>query len=535
MLPEGLKMKRAVGVLLFFCCVLACAQSTPAFEAADVHASAPTAMPFMDQGFLPNGRFQVKNATLVDLIRTAWNIDGESVIGGPPWLDTDRFDIIAKADPKSTEEERRAMLRALLVDRFKVAVHDDQKELNVYAMTVSKRGVQFQESGSTTATTNCKSDFDMGPPQMVSVSCPSMTMHRYAMQLHMMASGYLTHQVVDFTGLKGVYMLAVKWSPRGAPTKNDAGEPLAFVSIFDAVDKQLGLNLELTKRAVPVLVVDKAERTPTPNDPETIKAIPVSTATEFEAATIKVNKTGGPMKRLQPKPGGRLEVENLTMKELITIAWDFDFDGDRVVGLPKWADADAYDIIAKTAILPGEKAPPFDDVRIMLRSLLIERFQMKTHEEQQPVKVWTLTVSKHGSKLKDADPTTRSNCTRGVSQTGSGSASIPAATYTCQNTTMEQLANAMHMIAPAYIDHPGVDMTGLKGAYDFTITWTPKGAITPTSPPKQPGQPDTPSEPTGGITFFDAVEKLGLHLEGGQKHNMAVLVVDHIEPLGADN
>lgn len=63
-------------------------------------------LPFLDVGFLANGRYQKHNATIVDLIKTAWNIDGESVSGGPTWLDTDRFDVIAKAPPKTTETDR---------------------------------------------------------------------------------------------------------------------------------------------------------------------------------------------------------------------------------------------------------------------------------------------------------------------------------------------------------------------------------------------------------------------------------------------
>ena len=101
---------------------------------------------------------------------------------------------------------------------------------------------------------------------------------------------------------------------------------------------------------------------------------------------------------------------------------------------------------------------------------------------------------------------------------------LPAITYTCQNTTMAQLAEGMHRVAGGYVGHPAVDLTGLKGAYDFAITWTSKGALS-SSKRAENLQPDTASDPSGGTTFFEAVEKqLGLHLEGGQKHPMMVLV-----------
>lgn len=127
-----------------------------------------------------------------------------------------------------------------------------------------------------------------------------------------------------------------------------------------------------------------------------------------------------------------------------------------------------------------------------------------------------------------------------MGQTGSGAAALPAINYICQNTTMAQLAVAMHQVAGGYVDHPVFDMTGLKGGYDFTITWTPKNSISPNRQAQtaqaQPDQSGAASDPSGGTTFFDAVEKqLGLHLEAGQKHTMPVLVIDHIEPLGLDN
>lgn len=527
-------MKRAVAMSAFLSIlVLAQGPVAPArFAAADVHLSPAAANQFFDPGFLPGGRYQLRNATLVNLITEAWGIDAERVSGGPTWLDTDHFDVVAKAPPKSTSPERAEMLRTLLAERFKLVVHDDKKELNVYALTVGKRGLQLQESGGP-GSADCKyGDFKEGPPPLIDVACPSMSMAQFARQLRRMASGYLQNPVVDFTGLKETYAFAVKWSPANTKETNDDGSRSGKISIFAAVDQQLGLNLELGKRAVPVVVVDSVERTPTPNDPDVLKNLPPR-MTEFEAATIKVNKSGSQNRRIQPKPGGRIEFENIPLTDMITVAWNFDFDNDRIIGLPKWAGADAYDIIAKSEILPGEQPPPFDDLRIMLRSLLIERFKMKVHDAEQPVKVWTLTVSKKGLKIKEADPSSRSTCNRARAQAGSGAAALPALSYVCTNTTMAQLATAMHQIANGYVDKVAVDMTGLKGGYDFTITWTPRGAIS--SGGFQPGKPGEESDPSGGITFFNAVEKLGLHLEAGQKHPMPVLVIDHIEPLGEDN
>lgn len=104
---------------------------------------------------------------------------------------------------------------------------------------------------------------------------------------------------------------------------------------------------------------------------------------------------------------------------------------------------------------------------------------------------------------------------------------------------MAQLAEAAHRFAGGYVDHAAVDMTGLKGAYDFTLSWTPKGVVAGAGRGgnrAESGQNDGASDPSGGITFFDAIDKqLGLRLESGQKHPMPVLVVDHVERLAAEN
>jgi len=256
----------------FLAVLPAFAQPAPAtFEAADVHASPASANAFFDSGFLPGGRYQLRYATMVNLIAEAYEIDAESVSGGPPWLDTDRFDVIAKAPTRATESERAAMLRALLADRFKLKVHDDQNPLKVYVLAVSKRGAQLQESG-TAGTLDCKAgQFEEGPPAMISVACPSITMPQFARELHQMAGGYLQNEVADFTGLKGAYAITVKWSPAGVPKTNDKGEPSGKVSIFDAVEKELGLTLDLTTRPFPSLPSTASSALPPPTIPRRSK------------------------------------------------------------------------------------------------------------------------------------------------------------------------------------------------------------------------------------------------------------------------
>jgi uncharacterized protein (TIGR03435 family) len=409
-------MKRTAAVLIFAASVAA-AQSTK-FEAADVHLSGSATAQFYDINYLPGGRFQARSATLVDLIAAAYKLERESVVGGPAWLDNDRFDINAKAPPASTEDERAAMLKALLAERFALKAHADSRAMDVFALTVAKRGAQLKESSGGNA--DCEPDQSVRP--LNGVICVNMTVQEFGTTLRQFANAYLTKQVADMTGLKGRYDFALKWSPRQARPTNADGDAVAKITLFEALEKQLGLKLDPVKQPMPVVVVESVNREPTANAPGVTSKLPKA-ATEFEAAEIKQNKSGGTSIRIEPKPGGRIEVENAPLKVLIGLAWNYDFgDLDRIVGLPKWAETDRFNIVAKTQVLPGAAPPPFDDLKVMVQSLLIERFGIKAHTEEQPSPVYVLQVRKGGHKLREADASNRSTCKHSATDIGTGSA-----------------------------------------------------------------------------------------------------------------
>src|ERR1700704_5211602 len=120
-----------VGTILMTCAGLLAfgqpAEVQPRFEAADVHVSPKTTNPFVKTGPVRGGRYEVKTATMVDLIRIAHGFDEDKILGGPNWLEMDRFDVIAKVPADSTPETHKLMLQVLLADRFKLAVHKDTK------------------------------------------------------------------------------------------------------------------------------------------------------------------------------------------------------------------------------------------------------------------------------------------------------------------------------------------------------------------------------------------------------------------------
>src|SRR5580658_10251457 len=108
-------------------------ETAPKFEIADVHVSAKTTNPYVRIGTVRGERYEVKLATMVDLIRIAYDFDPDKVLGGPTWLEMDRFDVLAKVPADSSPETLKPMLQTLLADRFKLVVHKDTKALPTYA------------------------------------------------------------------------------------------------------------------------------------------------------------------------------------------------------------------------------------------------------------------------------------------------------------------------------------------------------------------------------------------------------------------
>jgi uncharacterized protein (TIGR03435 family) len=470
----------------------------------------------MTSALLTGGRLNFRGASMLDLISIAYGFESERVIGGPGWLNTDRFDIAAKAAASTPDDALRTMLQALLAERFNLAVRTDEKPMPVYALTVGKRGAKLKESIGDGPLT-CKRSG--GGVELVTITCQRMTMQRLTSQIRGM--GALEHPVIDQTGLTGAYDIALSASAPGMARKASGdADQASGVSIFEAVDQQLGLKLEAQSQRMAVIVVEHVNQKPTPNPPGTAPILPAPPApTEFEVADVRVSKPGttdGPFRFLR---SGQLEMPGTTLKRLVTLAYDV--EPDRVVNTPKWWDSEHYDIIAKTTAMV-----PMETLRVLLQSLLKDRFQLEVHNDEQPVTVYALTLGKREPKLKDADNSNRSDCKVSIAD-GLG-------TYTCQNTTMAQFAVKLRETAGGYLaDHPVVDLTGLTGSYDFALTWAPAARFAMAG--RGGGDAGTAAAPTGDITVFEAVDKyLGLKL-AAQKHPMPVIVIDRVERTPTDN
>src|SRR5215469_14962625 len=157
-------------------------EKLPSFDAADVHASPKTPNPNVQSlgGFARGGRYQFRNATMLDLISSAYSMEPEKVLGGPSWLETARFDILAKAPTSVTPATTKLMLRSLLADRFKLVIHNEDKPMNAYVMTAAKPGPQIKQS-TAGGPTNCDGQ-PTDPPNTV-IACKNMTMAALAQLL----------------------------------------------------------------------------------------------------------------------------------------------------------------------------------------------------------------------------------------------------------------------------------------------------------------------------------------------------------------
>jgi len=462
------------------------------FATVDVHPSAPGTAE--RGGFFPGGRFDLRGATMLTLIAMAYGVDTGRILGGPAWLNTSRFDVIAQA-PSATPsaEALQAMLQALLADRFQLAAHHDQKDMPVYLLTVAKGGPKLQEAAKPDDPAGCPRV--TGDPGLNHRACHNSKITAMIKLLPQAAGNYVDHPVVDMTGLTGSYDFQLDWMGKGpylAAKANPDGP--AAVSIFDAIER-LGLKLSPGAQPTPVIVVDKVNQKPTADAPGVTRKTPI-VPTEFEAAEVRPSRPGD-VQNYSHSQNGRLELQGFTLKGLISMA--FQVEDNAVTGGPKWLDTDRFDVIAKAAV------PAPASMEGMLKTLIVQRFKLATHNDQQPLPVFALVLGKGAPKLRKSDGSARSECKRGLGPIG--------ITFTCRNTTLAQLAELLPNVAGAYITHPMVDLTGLEDAYDFDLTWTPKNRL-----------PDA-----GGLTVFEAIDKqLALKLEE-RKHPMPVIVIDHVE------
>jgi uncharacterized protein (TIGR03435 family) len=226
----------------------------------------------------PGGQMIVTNNSLFNLIRNAYGTQRYEMVPGPQfpsWID-DKWDILAKApaDAPQVQEQMQLRLRSLLEDRFKLKAWREMREMPVYELVVArsdgKLGPQIKPSGDECAAQGRARDAGVAPPPLPpggfcgtrtsngTVSMKGVPLSNFVRNL----GGTTGRFIIDKTGLTGPFDLDLQWAPDqpGAGPTAQPGAQLDGVSLFAAMQEQLGLKLEAKRAPVEVLVIDSAER-----------------------------------------------------------------------------------------------------------------------------------------------------------------------------------------------------------------------------------------------------------------------------------
>jgi uncharacterized protein (TIGR03435 family) len=204
----------------------------------------------------PNG-VTITNYRLQFLIPNVYGVPVYAVSGAPEWWSSNKYDIVARAPEGSSDEQLRLMIRQLLVDRFKLKFHREQKELAGYALVIAKVGLKVKVDKGERHEGDGRAGAGRGHigGQMISSDV-----------LANVLSLYLLRPVVDETGIDGAFNVDLKWTPDAAPSLASAStDEMQGPSLFAALQEQLGLRLVSRRASVEMFVIDHVEAVPTEN------------------------------------------------------------------------------------------------------------------------------------------------------------------------------------------------------------------------------------------------------------------------------
>jgi uncharacterized protein (TIGR03435 family) len=220
---------------------------------------------------LPGGqKYEARFVPLKLMIKLMYKITDSQIVGGPDWINTDRFDVDAKAEKPTTLDNLHILFQNMLGDRFKLQFHRETRTLPAFVLTVDKGGskmkvnedpepfqipIQFSSGGPAPV-----------PPTFAGTRCNIEYLGWWLGQ-QLNGAQQIDRPVVDQTGLKGFYDFKLTYAPDLSGRTGPNGEqPPSFdgPNLFQALKEQLGLKLESTKGPVVVFVIDHVEK-PTEN------------------------------------------------------------------------------------------------------------------------------------------------------------------------------------------------------------------------------------------------------------------------------
>jgi uncharacterized protein (TIGR03435 family) len=500
-----------------------------------------------------HGRVDIRNATLVNLIDYAHGIEDDdgredvSIVGGPSWLDFDRFDVAAivpslqPAIPETSQPNFgmyapgingtiRPIVERILEERFHLKYHNANWPLPGYVVTVAKDGPKLAEAKDPTAPNSCQAVREKDDLARVTTTCTSETIAQFLTTI----GGTFRHPLLDRTGLTKPYDFTLRFTFEQLSTRQDS-----INSYIEEMNKQLGIVMTLVDVPQPALVVDHVDRTPTANPPETARLVPATPELEAEVASIRVADAKEPQAQMHPG-GSQITFTNFSLQQLVVEAWQLP-SAAMLGDAPPWLDRVRYTIMAK---LPPEvdgrtlvlHQDPLDS---MLRKLLTDRFHIQSHWGQQTADGYVLLAGT--PRMKKADPTSRTYCKYGPAEGEKDVRRVDSpfnAMFHCQNVTMAQFADLLSAVARADVTSRAVDKTGLKDSYVFSVSHTSGGRLrlqeaAAQAAAKQTGEATV--APVQGLSIEDAIRKeLGIRLEK-QPLPLPFLILDHIDQTPTEN
>jgi Protein of unknown function (DUF3738). len=251
------------GVLAILSSGFARGESAPArltFEVATVKPVEPDAKAGRYILMEGNNRFVAKNYNLKLLIAAAYDVSAKVISGGPGWVESERFDIVAltPGQTKPRRQDQMAMLRSLLEDRFKLTFHREERAFAIYELVVAKGGPKLKHSEA--VANEAGTLIGTVYPDHIHLPARNASMAEF---VSMLQRALLDRPVVDKTGINGKFDFDLDWAPDEtqfggevpvAPT--DASSPPFFV----AIEQQLGLHIDAKRGPVSALIVDSAQR-----------------------------------------------------------------------------------------------------------------------------------------------------------------------------------------------------------------------------------------------------------------------------------
>jgi uncharacterized protein (TIGR03435 family) len=226
------------------------------------------------------------------------------------------------------------------------------------------------------------------------------------------------------------------------------------------------------------------------------------TPPRFDVASVKPNRSADASMRFEAQPGRRVIIVNIPLKQLIRAAYTLQLD--QIVNAPDWTDSERFDIsaladrdITGATWMPGQFAP----MQLMIQSLLVDRFKMRSHTEKRQSQAYALVVdgsNRGATTLAPSSEHCSQNCYR-----------MNAGTLTWKSVPMAQFAELLSQLTGRVV----TDTTGLNGTFDLQLQWSD----------------DTHQTNTDAPSIFTAVrEQLGLRLDSSRTP-VDALVIDYIE------